>query len=139
LSTAQRIYDAFAQQNSLKTFLLAIVLSIILLYLISWPGAIIAAAISGFFVRRYSRAALIGFLGGLTAWGILVGIHVAFGGIAVFDLFGAIAGLEGMGAALAAIIILVGGLLGLAGSLLGNAAFSFVEHYFVPPPTTKEE
>lgn len=138
MSLAQRIYDAFAQQNLLKTFLLIIVLSVVLLYLISWPGTIIAAAISGFFVRRYSRAALVGFLGGLTAWGILVGIHAAFGGIAVLDLFGAIAGLEGMGVALAAIIIFIGGVLGLAGALFGNAVFSFLDQYFVPSPTTAE-
>jgi hypothetical protein len=138
MTTAQRIYDAFAQQNLLKTFLLTIVLSIVLLYLISWPGAIIAAAISGFFVRRYSRAALIGFLGGLAAWGILVGIHAALGGIAVLDLFGAIAGLEGMGVAFAAIIVLIGGVLGLAGALVGNALFGFFEQYLVPAPITTE-
>ena len=131
MSTAQRIYGAFANQNLIKTFLLLLVLTIVLLSLISWPGAIIAAVITGFFVRRYSRAALIGFLGGFTAWGILVGIHLAFGGLAVLDLFGALAGLEGMGAALAVIIILVGGLLGLAGNLFGNAIFSFVEQYFI--------
>ena len=134
MSIAQRIYGAFAKQNLIITFLLILVLTIVLLYLISWPGAIIAAVITGFFVRRYSRAALIGFLGGFTAWGILVGIHLAFGGLAVLDLFGALAGLEGMGAVLAVIIILIGGLLGLAGSLLGNAIFSFVEHYFVSEP-----
>jgi hypothetical protein len=130
MSTTQQIYEAFAQQNLIKTFLLSLVLTVILLYLLSWPGAILAAGIGGFFVRRYSRAALVGFLGGLFAWGILVGIHLAFGGIAVLDLFGALAGLEGMGAALAAIIILIGGLLGLSGSLLGNALFSLVEQYF---------
>ncbi len=138
MTTAQRIYEAFAQQNILKTYLLTLVLTVILLYLISWPGAILAAAITGFFVRRYSRAALVGFLGGLTAWGILVGIHLAFGGIAVLDLFGAIAGLEGLGAALAAIIVLIGGLLGLAGCLLGNAIFSFVEQYFIEVPEGAE-
>jgi len=131
MSTIQRVYGAFAQQNLIKPFLLTLFLTVILLYLISWPGAILAAAFSGFFVRRYSRAALVGFLGGLVAWGILVGIHLAFGGIAVLDLFGALAGLEGMGAALAAIIVLIGGLLGLSGSLLGNAIFSLVEQYFI--------
>jgi hypothetical protein len=112
------------------------VLTIILLYLVSWPGAILAATVTGFFVRRYSRAALVGFLGGLTAWGLLVGIHAVFGGITVLDLFGAIAGLEGLGAALAAIIILLGGVLGLSGCLLGNAIFGFVEQYFVEDTET---
>lgn len=138
MTTAQRIYGVFAQQNLLKTLLLTIVLTVLLLYLISWPGAIIGAAIAGFFVRRYSRAAIVGFLGGLVAWGILVGIHAALGGIVVLELFGALAGLEGLGAALAIIIILIGGLLGLAGSLLGNAVFSFVEEYFIPSSETTD-
>ncbi|MFX1509376.1 MAG: hypothetical protein ACFFBR_03625 [Promethearchaeota archaeon] len=138
MTIAQRIYGAFTQQNLLKTFLLLIVLTVILLYLISWPGAIIAAAIAGFFVKRYSRAALVGFLGGFIAWGILVGIHAALGGIVVLELFGALAGLEGMGTALAVIIILIGGLLGLAGSLLGNTIFSFAEQYFLPSSGTTD-
>ena len=138
MSTAQRIYGAFTKLNLVKTYLLLLVLTIILLYLISWLGAILAAAITGFFIRRYSRAALVGFLGGLTAWGLLVGIHLAFGGIAVLNLFGAIAGLEGIGAALAAIIILLGGILGLSGCLLGNAIFAFVEHYFIEDTETTD-
>ena len=138
MTTAQRIFAAFAEYNLLKTFLLTIVLTVVFLYLISWPGAILAAVITGFFVNRYSRAALVGFLGGLTAWGILVGIHLAFGGIAVLDLFGAIAGLEGMGGVLSAIIILIGGLLGLGGCLLGNAIFGFVDHYFIEAPEVSE-
>jgi hypothetical protein len=138
MTIAQRIYGTFAQQNILKTFLFTIVLTVILLYLISWPGAIFGAAIAGFFVRRYSRAAFVGFLGGLVAWGILIGIHAVLGGIAVLDLFGAIAGLDGLGPVLAVIIVLIGGLLGLAGSLLGNAIFSFVEQYFIPTSETTD-
>jgi hypothetical protein len=130
MAITHQIYEGFAKQNLVKTYLLLLVLTMVLLYLLSWPGAILAAAITGFFVRRYSRAALIGFLGGLTAWGILVGVHLAFGGIAVLELFGALAGLEGLGAALSVIIVLIGGLLGLAGCLLGNAIFSFFEQYF---------
>ena len=131
MSIAQQIYGAFTKLNLVKTYLLILVLTVVLLYFISWPGAILAAAITGFFVSRYSRAALVGFLGGLTAWGLLIGIHLAFGGIAVLNLFGATAGLEGIGGILAAVIILLGGVLGLAGSLLGNAIFGFVEHYFI--------
>ena len=131
MSITQQIYGAFTKLNFVKTYLLLLVLTVVLLFFISWPGAILAAAITGLFVRHYSRAALVGFLGGLTAWGLLTGIHLAFGGIAILNLFGAIAGLEGLGGVLAAIIILLGGVLGLAGSLLGNAIFGFVEHYFV--------
>ncbi len=138
MSTAKRIYNAFEPLNLLKTFLLLLVLTVLFLYLLSWPGCLLAAAIGGFFIRRYSRAAFVGFLGGISAWGILVGIHAGFGGIVVLDLFGALAGLEGLGSALAVIIILIGGLLGIAGSLLGNAIFGFVEHFFIETPESAE-
>lgn len=131
MSTVKRVFDAFEQHNLVKTFLLTLLLSIAFLYLLSWPGCIFGAAIGGFFTIRYSRAALIGFLAGLTAWGILVGIHAVFGGIAVLDLFGALAGLEGMGSVLAVIIVLIGGLLGLAGTLLGNALFNIFKPYIL--------
>lgn len=139
MSTVNRIFGIFEQYNLLKTFLLTLLLTIPLLYLISWPGCIIAAAIGGFFTRRFSRAALVGFLAGLTAWGILVGIHAALGGLAVLELFGAIAGLSGMGEVLAIIIVLIGGLLGLSGSLLGNAIFSLIEHYLPERSETTQE
>ncbi len=122
----------------MKTFLLTLILTVVFLYLLSWPGCLLAAAIGGFFTLRYSRAAIMGFLAGLTAWGILVGIHAAFGGIAVLELFGAIAGLTGMGEILVVIIVLIGGLLGLAGSLLGNAIFTLIEPYVSKSVETTE-
>ncbi|MFW9831211.1 MAG: hypothetical protein ACFFD8_05505 [Candidatus Thorarchaeota archaeon] len=130
MAAAKQLFNAFEKYNLLKTFLLTLLLSIVFLYLFSWPGCILGAVLGGFFTIRYSRAAVIGFLAGLTAWGLLVGIHAIFGGIAVLDLFGALAGLEGMGSVLAIIIVLIGGLLGLGGSLLGNALFSIFEPYW---------
>jgi hypothetical protein len=138
MSTVNWIFDAFKQHNLVKTFLLTLVLTVVFLYLLSWPGCLLAAAIGGFFTQRYSRAAIVGFLAGLTAWGILVGIHAAFGGIAVLELFGAIAGLTGMGEILAVIIVLIGGLLGLSGSLLGNAIFAIIEPYATKSRETTE-
>lgn len=129
MSTINRIFETFKQYNLVKTFLLTLILTVVFLYLLSWPGCLLAAVIGGFFTLRYSRAAIMGFLAGLSAWGILVGIHAAFGGIAVLELFGAIAGLTGMGEILAVIIVLIGGLLGLSGSLLGNAIFALIEPY----------
>ena len=122
----------------MKTFLLTLILTVVLLYLISWPGCLIATAIGGFFTLRYSRAAIMGVLAGLTAWGILVGIHAVFGGIAVLEFFGAIAGLTGMGEVLAVIIVFIGGLLGLSGSLLGNAIFALIEPYLSKSGETAE-
>ncbi len=130
MTIIDRIFEAFEQQNLLKTYLLTLLLTMLFLYLFSWPGCILAALIGGFFTRGYSRAAIIGFFAGLTTWGILVGIHAAFGGIVVLDLFGALAGLEGMGTVLALVIVFIGGVLGLAGSLFGNAINSLLEPFF---------
>ncbi|MFX1563265.1 MAG: hypothetical protein ACFFDP_08150 [Promethearchaeota archaeon] len=127
MSTLTKIFDIFERYNMVKTFLLILVLTILLLYLLGWPGCILAAAIGGFFTRSFTRAALTGFLAGLIAWLIPIAILLPLGGLAVLDLFGAIAGLEGMGFILAIIILLIGGLLGLVGSLLGNAVFSLFE------------
>jgi hypothetical protein len=138
LTITQRFFKVFQQQNLLKTFLLLIVLTIPLLYLLGWPGCLIGAAIAGFFSLKYSRAALGGFLGGVTAWGLLVGIHSLLGGLVALDVFGALAGLSGMGALLAIVIVLIGGLLGLAGSLLGNAIYGFLESYLQPSSEVAE-
>jgi hypothetical protein len=138
LNVIQRLFNAFQQHNLLKTYLLLVVLTIPLLYLLSWPGCLLAAAIAGFFCLKYSRAALCGFLGGLTAWGLLVGLHTLLGGLVALDIFGALAGLSGMGALLAVIIVVIGGLLGLAGSLLGNAIYGFLESHVNPPIVSPE-
>lgn len=138
MNTTQSLFKAFHQQNLLKTYLLLLVLTIPFLYLLSWPGCLLAAAIAGFFCLKYSRAALCGFLGGISTWGLLVGIHTLLGGLAALDIFGALAGLSGLGVLLAVIIVLIGGLLGLSGSLLGNAIYGFLESYINSPTSSPE-
>jgi hypothetical protein len=98
-----------------------------LLYFLWWPGCLIAAVIGGFFVRGFSRAALVGFLAGLIAWGLLVGVLLAMGAMSSIVLFAAVAGLESIAAVLVVVIILIGGLLGLAGCLLGNTIYTLAE------------
>ena len=127
MSKLNRIQAPFESYNELKTFLLIFLLTIPLLYVFGWPGCLVAGVIGGFFTGRFWRAALIGFLAGFLAWGILVGILVLQGGYAVIELFAAIAGLEGLGLVLLVVVLLIGGILGLAGSLLGNALASLFE------------
>lgn len=131
MSKLNRIQAPFRRYNELKTFLLIFLLTIPLLYILGWPGCILAAVIGGFFTRCFWRAALIGFLAGLFAWGLPICLLAAQGALAVLDLFAAIAGLEGLGSLLLIVVLLIGGLLGLVGSLLGNAIASLFA------PTTK--
>jgi len=131
-SAAGRLLALFEKYNPVKTFLLSFPLTLLLLYLIGWPGCLVAAAIGGFFTKGYLRAGLVGFLAGLVAWSIPVGILIGMGALSVLALFGALAGISGAGPILAAIILLIGGLLGLAGSLLGSAVYSLTEPYLIP-------
>jgi hypothetical protein len=121
MSKLNRILAPFERYNELKTFLLIFLLTILLLYLLGWPGCLVAAAIGGFFTKSFLRAGLVGFLSGLLAWSVLVGILVLQGAFVIIELFAAIAGLEGLGLVLLLVILLIGGVLGLVGSLLGNA------------------
>jgi len=138
-SAAGRLLALFEKYNPVKTFLLSFLLTLLLLYLIGWPGCLVAAAIGGFFTKGYLRAAIVGFLAGLSAWGLPVGILIGLGALSVLDLFGALAGITGAGPLLAAIILLIGGLLGLAGSLLGNAIYTVTEPYLVPTETQEAQ
>lgn len=131
MSRLNRIQAPFHRYNTLKTFLVIFLLTFPFLYILGWSGCIAAAAIGGFFTRCFWRAALIGFLAGLLAWGLLISSLALQGALAVIDLFAALAGLEGLGALLLLIVLLIGGLLGLVGSLLGNAIASLFA------PTTK--
>jgi hypothetical protein len=119
----------FEHYNLLKTLILIVVLTLLLLYFLWWPGCLIAAVIGGFFVRGFSRAALVGFLAGLIAWGLLVGARIAMGAMSSIVLFATVAGLESIAGVLVVVIILIGGLLGLAGCLLGNTIYTLAEPY----------
>jgi len=126
----------FRHCNVLKTFILIVVLTLPLLYFLRWPGCLLAAAIGGFFVQRFWRAALIGFLAGLVAWLIPVGVLLGMGAGSSIALFASIAGMGSIAGALVAVIVLIGGLLGLVGCLLGNALQSIAEPYIPMPRET---
>ena len=131
-----QLLEFFERYNWLKTLILIVVLTVLLQYFLWWPGSLLAAAIGGFFIRRFGRAALIGFLGGLIAWGFMIGANLAIGAYSSLALFARIAGMSSIGGVLLVVIILIGGLLGLAGSLLGNAVFTLVEPQILPSKAT---
>jgi len=117
----------FEHYNWLKTLILLIVLTVLLLYFLGWPGCLLAAIISGFFIRGFAKSALIGFLGGLIAWIIPVGFNLGMGAGSSIALFASIAGMSSIAGALVVIVLLIGGLLGLVGCLLGNTIYTRAE------------
>jgi hypothetical protein len=129
-----QIQGYFDRYNLIKIFLVILPLSLLFLFLIGWPGCLIAAGIGGFFTRRVWIAAVGGFLAGLIAWIIPLAYLLTQGALEVLNLFGAIAGLNDMGALLLIIIVLIGGLLGLIGALTGNAIATIANPYLGIPP-----
>jgi len=124
MSKITRLLAFFEHYNLLKTLILIVILTVPLLYFLRWPGCLLAAAIGGFFTRGFWRAALIGFLAGLIAWLLPVGVLIGMGAASSIALFASIAGMGSIAGALVVIIILIGGLLGLTGCLLGNTVYT---------------
>lgn len=126
----------FEHYDWLKTLILIVVLTVPLLYFLWWPGCLLAAAIGGFFIQRFWRAAFIGFLAGVIAWLLLIGARLGGGAGASIALFASIAGMGSLAGVLVVVIILIGGLLGLAGSLLGNSIYTLAEPRIRTPTKT---
>lgn len=136
MSKMTQLLAFFEHYNMLKTLILVVVLTVPLLYFLWWPGCLLAAAIGGFFIRRFWRAAFIGFLAGVFAWLILVGVLLGIGAGSSIALFASVAGMGSIAGVLVVVIILIGGLLGLAGCLLGNTVYTFVEPHIQMPRET---
>jgi len=129
MTKTAKLLALFEHYNLLKTLILIVVLTMPLLLFLGWPGCLLAAAIGGFFIRRFWRAAVIGFLAGVITWLILVGVLLGIGAGSSIALFARIAGMGSIAGVLVVVIILIGGLLGLAGCLLGSTVYTLAEPY----------
>jgi hypothetical protein len=120
-----------------------------------WKLMLIAGALGALFVRRIRKAFLVGFLGVGLAWFFLfVYLTLTAQAMAVANIFIGLLGLEGLGAVVIVISVLIGALLGGFGGVLGRALYEFLDEFFpsddgeqAPPPapepveeeTTSEE
>ncbi len=114
-----------------------------------WKLMLVAGALGALFVRRFRIAFLIGFLGIGIAWSILfVFLSMTAQAMAVANIFIGLLGLEGLGALVIAISVLIGAMLGGFGAMLGRALYEFIDEILqsdggggeqTPPPEPVEE
>ena len=124
--------NIFPELGFLRAWIVTIILGIVLQLGGAWILMIVAGAIGAFFVRKSSRAFLVGFLGIGVAWtALFVWLSLTAQALAVGDYFIGLLGLTGLGWLVIVISILIGALLGGFGGLLGRSLIEVIDE-FIP-------
>jgi hypothetical protein len=142
-----KIDDTIPDIGFLAALVITIVFSLALQFAGDWKLMLIAGALGALFVRRIRKAFLVGFLGVGLAWTILfVYLTLTTQAMAVANIFIGLLDLEGLGAVVIVISVLIGALLGGFGGILGRALYEFIDEFLpsdgkqeVPPPAHEPE
>ena len=141
-----KIDNTFPELGVLPALVLTIVFGIVFQLAGNWMLMLFAGALGALFVRRIRKAFLIGFLGVGLAWSILfVYLSITAQAMAVANIFIGLLGLEGLGALVIVISVLIGALLGGFGGILGRALYEFIDEFLPsdseqdPPPAPEPE
>jgi len=133
-----KIDNTFPELGVLPALVLTIVFGIVFQLAGNWMLMLFAGALGALFVRRIRKAFLIGFLGVGLAWSILfVYLSITAQAMAVANIFIGLLGLEGLGALVIVISVLIGALLGGFGGMLGRALYEFIDE-FLPSGDVKK-
>ena len=112
----------------LPALIITIVFGIVFQLTGDWKMMLIAGALGALFVRRIRKAFLVGFLGVGIAWSLLfVYLVLTAQAMDVANFFIALLGLEGLGAVVIIISVLIGALLGGFGGILGRALYELID------------
>ena len=124
----RKINDIFPELGFIPAWIITIVLGIALQFGGAWILMFIAGAIGSFFIRKTSRAFLVGFLGVGTAWTLIfVYLSITSQALVVGDYFIGLLNLSGLGWLVIVISVLLGALLGGFGGLLGRSLFDVLD------------
>lgn len=141
-----KIDDTIPDIGFLAALVITIVFGIALQLAGDWKLMLIAGALGALFVRRIRKAFLVGFLGVGLAWTIIfVYLTLTAQAMAVANVFIGLLGLEGLGAVVIVISVLIGALLGGFGGILGRALYEFIDEFLpsdskqAPPPAPEPE
>jgi hypothetical protein len=141
-----KIDDTIPELGFLPALVITIVFGIVFQFTGSWIMMLFAGAFGALFVRRIRKAFLIGFLGVGLAWTIFfVYLTLTAQAMAVANIFIGLLGLEGLGALVIVISVLIGALLGGFGGILGRALYEFIDEFLpsdggqAPPPAPETE
>ena len=131
-----KIDDTIPDIGFLPALVITIVFGIVFQLPGDWKLMLIAGALGALFVRRIRKAFLVGFLGIGIAWGLLfVYLSLTAQAMAVANIFIGLLGLEGLGAIVIVISVLIGALLGGFGGMLGRALYEMIDE-FLPSDAT---
>jgi hypothetical protein len=131
-----KIDDTFPEIGLLPALILTIVFGIVFQLAGNWMLMLFAGAIGALFVRRIRKAFLVGFLGVGLAWSILfVYLTITAQAMDVANIFIGLLGLEGLGAIVIVISVLIGAMLGGFGGMLGRSLYELIDEFL---PTDSE-
>jgi hypothetical protein len=101
--------------------LVCYILAFIFIYIPVWQLVIIPGIVGGLFTKDTKKSALVGLIGVCAGWGTYALINIIVGDVAMlFDQVGVvIAGVEGIGFVFIILSIIIGGVIGLFGSIIG--------------------
>ena len=135
----KKIDDTIPDIGFLPALIITIVFSIALQLPGDWKLMLIAGALGALFVRRIRKAFLVGFLGVGLAWGLIFAYLIAAAqAMAVANMFISLLGLEGLGAIVIVISILIGALLGGFGGMLGRTIYELIDE-FLPSDSSRRQ
>ncbi|MFW9769165.1 MAG: hypothetical protein ACFFF9_17285 [Candidatus Thorarchaeota archaeon] len=141
-----KIDDTIPELAFLPALVITIVFGVVLQLAGDWKLMLIAGALGALFVRIIRKAFFVGFLGIGLAWSILfVYLSMTAQAMNVANIFIGLLGLEGLGAVVIVISVLVGALLGGFGGMLGRALYEFIDEFLpsdsggkqIPPPESE--
>ncbi len=134
-----KIDDTIPDVGFLAALVLTIVFGIALQLAGDWKLMLIAGALGALFVRRIRKAFLVGFLGVGLAWSFLfVYLIITAQAMAVANIFIGLLGLEGLGAIVIVISVLIGALLGGFGGMLGRSLYELIDE-FLPTDSGEDQ
>jgi hypothetical protein len=126
----RKIDEIVPELGFLPALIIVIVLGIVFELTGVWMTMLIVGAFGALFVRGYKKSFLIGFLGVGIVWGVLFAfLAVTAQAMAVANIFIGLLGLEGLGALVIIISVLLGALLGGFGGVLGRAIFDLIDEF----------
>ncbi len=143
-----KIDDTIPDIGFLPALVITIVLGIVFQLAGNWMLMLFAGAFGALFVRRIRKAFLVGFLGVGLAWSVLfVYLSLTAQAMAVANIFIGLLGLDGLGALVIVISVLIGAMLGGFGGMLGRALYELIDEFLpsdaggvqTPPPEPAEE
>ena len=124
----KKIDEIMPNLGFLPALIITIVFGIVFQLTGDWKMMLIAGALGALFVRRIRKAFLVGLLGVGIAWSLLFAYLVLTAqAMDVANFFIALLGLEGLGAVVIIISVLIGALLGGFGGILGRALYELID------------